>query len=89
MASIATYDIPSKHEELKKELFDLGYKAQIAGTNCELIYFPNTTVYHETKTPREARENVQTICVKLKIKLERCIATSWIGWAAICGEPFK
>lgn len=89
MASIVTYDIPSKHAELKKELFDLGYKDQIPGTNCKIIYFPNTTVYHETKTPLEARGDVKAICTKLKINLERCVATLWTGWSVICGEPFK
>ncbi len=89
MASIVTYDIPSKHAELKQELFDLGYQVQIPGTNCKVIYFPNTTVYHETKTPLEAREDLRSTCIKLKINLERSVATSWTGWAAFCGEPFK
>ena len=88
MAVIVTYDIDSKHTEFKQAMFKLGYKAQIPGTNCKIIYFPNTTLYHETKTALQAREDAQSIAKSLKIELERCIATVWDNWAAICGEPF-
>jgi hypothetical protein len=89
MASIVTYDVPEKHRDLKKALFALGYKDQIPGTTCEIIYFPNTTVYHSSKTPTEARDEVQAICKKIQINLERCIATTWSSWSAICGEDFN
>jgi hypothetical protein len=89
MAIIITYDIPTKHLEFKKAMFSLGYKDQIPGKECEIIYFPNTTLYHETKTAKEARNEAKRECEKLKVNLERCLATKWIGWAAICGEPFK
>jgi len=89
MASIVTYDIPSKHVEFKKEMFALGYKDQITGNVCKIIYFPNTTLYHPSKTPNTARVEVQSVSKKLNIELERCIATIWEDWSAICGEPFK
>jgi len=89
MASIVTYDVPEKHREVKKALFALDYKDQVAGVSCKIIYFPNTTVYHSTKTPKEARTDVQAICTKLEIDLERCVATIWDDWSAICGEDFK
>lgn len=91
MASIVTYDIPIKHVEFKKEMFALGYKDQIPGiNNCTVIYFPNTTLYHSTKSSVTIREDAGNVCKKLGIHLERCIATQWgPDWAAICGEPFK
>jgi hypothetical protein len=91
MAIIITYDIPSKHVEFKKEMFQLGYKDQIPGTtNCKIIYFPNTTLYHATKEAGVARDEAKGICKKLDIELERCVATQWgPNWAAVCGEPFK
>jgi len=90
MASIVTYDIPEKHRELKKILFELGYKDQIPGEKCKIIFFPNTTLYHPSKTPEQLREDVQAVCKRLSIHLERCIATPWgPAWAAICGEDFK
>lgn len=90
MASVVTYDIPSKHVDFKKLMFQLGYKDQIAGTICKVIYFPNSTLYHANKSAEEAREDSQSVANKLGITLERCIATQWgPNWAAICGEPFK
>ena len=67
----------------------MGYKDQIPGTNCKIIYFPNTTLYHPSKSALIAREEARTICIRLKIELERCIATIWDDWAAACGEPFN
>lgn len=90
MASIVTYDIPNKHKEVKAAMFKKGYKDQIPGTdNCTVIYFPNTTLYHATKTPSETRDEMRDVCKDLQVNLERCIATKWEGWAAICGEDFK
>lgn len=91
MAIIITYDIPSKHVEFKKAMFQLGYKDQIPGTtNCKVIYFPNTTLYHPTKEATASRDEAQSICNNLGIKLERCVATQWgPNWGAVCGEPFN
>lgn len=94
MATIITYDVPSKHSELKRALFKVGYKDEIPDTsgNCNngIIYCPNTTLYHSSKTPSEVRDELKYECEKLEIKLERCLATSWEpSWAAVCGEPFK
>lgn len=90
MGVVVTYDVPSKHVELKNELFKLGYKDQIPGIkNCKIIYFPNTTLYNESKTSEQAVSDLQNICQKLSIELERCVATIWDQWYAICGKPFK
>jgi len=89
MATIVAYDVPSKHDDLKKALFELEYKDRIPGSSCKVIYFPNTTLYHSTKTAEQAREDVKSACKRLSISLDRCVATKWIDWAAICGEPFK
>ncbi len=90
MATVITYDIPDKHVEFKKMMFELGYKDQIPVTqNCKVIYLPNTTLYHQLKSAEAARDDAKAICAKLRVKLERCIATQWgPNWAAICGEPF-
>ncbi len=88
MAIIVTYDIDSKHTEFKQAMFKMGYKAQIPGNTCKVIYFPNTTLYHATKTAKAARDEAQSVAKSLSIELERCIATEWTGWAVICGEPF-
>lgn len=89
MAVIVTYDVPSKHTELKDNLKEQGYLDQISGNTCKVIYFPNTTLYHETKTASEALRDVQAVCRDLEIKLERCVSTLWSNYSAICGEDFK
>jgi len=89
MAIIITYDVPSKHVELKAAMKKMGYVDQIPGETCKIIYFPNTILHHSSKTASEARDEVQEVCTKLGIELERCVATLWTGWSAICGEPFK
>lgn len=93
MAIIATYDVPSKHVELKKALFAKGYASIIlhrdsATSPVKQIYLPNTTVYHASKTAEEALDEIKAVCKALNIELERCVATMWQGWAAIYGEPF-
>ena len=91
MEIIITYDIPDKHVEFKKAMFELGYKDQIPGIkNCKIIYFPNTTLYHADKKPVTAHGDADSICKALNIELERCIATPWgPAWYASCGKPFK
>jgi len=88
MPIIITYDIPIKHHQLKAAMFRLGYEDRISGTSCKFIYFPETTLYHGIKTPDEARIDLLTECKKLTIPVERCVATKWIDWSALCGEPF-
>ena len=89
MSTIITYDIPTKHLEFKKLMHDLGYKGAIPGENCKIISLPNTTLYHQFKDGETARKDAQAICKKINVELERCIASKWTGWSAICGEPFK
>lgn len=94
MAIIVTYDVPTKHVELKKALFALGYTETIVNKDearaAQTIYLPNTTVYHKSKNATEGISDVKNACANLNLKLERCITTQ-LGpdWMAIYGEPFK
>lgn len=92
MAVITTYDVPSKHVELKNALFAKGYTDYVPhydqNGKAKKIYLPNTTVYHSTKTSKQATDDIEAICSQLRIKLERCVATIWKDWSAIWGEPF-
>jgi hypothetical protein len=90
MASIITYDVPSEHSAIKTAMFNKGYQDQIPGTeNCKIIYFPNTCLYHRSKTPEEARADLKAVCKEHSVTIERCVATIWDNWAAVCGESFK
>ncbi|WP_438947057.1 hypothetical protein [Sediminibacterium sp.] len=92
MAIIATYDVPSKHVELKKALFAKGYTETIPHIDAnrlpKKIYLPNTTVYHASKTSQQAKADIQASCSALNIKMERFVSTVWQSWDAIWGEPF-
>ena len=93
MPIIVTYDVPSRHVELKKLLFERGYTDKITHFHNGAyrdIYLPNTTVYHATKTSAQGREDLQTATTALQIKLERCVSTQWgPDWAVIFGVPFN
>lgn len=91
METIITYDISGKHVEFKNEMKKLGYQDKIkTDGNCKVIYLPNTTLYHPTKTPMETRDEAKSICDRLNVRFERCFATTWNrnNWAALCGDPF-
>lgn len=90
MPSIVTYDIPSRHRELKERMLGLGYKDSILDWNRQTVYLPNTTLYHESKTASQVRDDVQQECIKLSINLERCISSQFgPDWAGIYGTPFS
>jgi len=92
MPIIVTYDVPSRHVDLKKLLFARGYTDRITNFQSGVykdIHLPNTTVYHPTKSSTQGREDLQVCTTELQIRLERCIATQWgPDWAAIYGVPF-
>lgn len=89
MPIIITYDIPDKHVEFKNIMLQNNYKDRINGTKCEIISFPNTTLYHATKTTVDARNEAKQICRRLNITLIRCVTTPWGPKpAVVCGEPF-
>lgn len=90
MAIIITYDIPSKHREFKEKMFELGYVDSISNSDCGKVYFPNTTLYHASKTAANARDEARAITRSLGIKLVRCVSTQFgPNWAAVCGEAFN
>ncbi len=93
MGIVITYDVPSRHVDLKKSLFGKGYQDFIMHTDKGInrkIFLPNTTVYHPSRAAEQALADIKSSCASLGIKLERCIVTQWgPDWAAIWGEPFN
>lgn len=88
MGLIITYDVPTRHRELKQGLFQLGYADKFSH-NGKFVYLPNTTVYHPTKNPETACNDARALCNQLGIELERCIAVPMDGtWSAEWGKPF-
>ncbi|PKK36811.1 hypothetical protein BWI96_10600 [Siphonobacter sp. SORGH_AS_0500] len=89
MAIIVTYDITSKHVEFKKEMIKRGYAPTFVDHQNKTVYLPNTTLYHASRTPAQARDEVMNVAKIVVTELERCISTESSNWAAIYGEPFK
>lgn len=83
---ILTYDIDDEHIKFKKELKKLKYSDQIQGSKESKVNLPNTTMYHSSKTAKEAREDAKAVAKKLQVNLERCIAIEISTWAAIIGD---
>ena len=87
MATIITYDIPSKHREFKQKMFELGYKQVFKDAKGKDVNLPNTTLLHQTKSSENARDDAKQICFALKITLERCISSQFgPDWSGIYGE---
>ena len=84
MATIITYDLVNKHTEVKHAMFTLGYSDGFTNEGRK-VQLPNTTLYHTTKSPATAREDLKATCARLSSTLERCFATSvssdWASWS--------
>lgn len=69
------YDASDKNAEVKKALKDLEYLDwwRKASTNTH-ITFPDTTVWHNSKTVTAAVKDTEGICENLEIVLEKVTA---------------
>lgn len=81
MATIITYDLANKHTEVKEAMYGLGYSYRFAHEG-KWIVLPNTTLYHATKTPATARDELRAICSRMGATLERAFATEMHNWAS-------
>ena len=86
MSTIIVFETSSRQRELKRTLYLLGYKDRVVIQQCNLLYLPNFTLYHETNTPETCKNDVVAICKRLGIDLQRCIAAVFDGGSVICGE---
>ena len=88
MATIITYDLPSKHREVKAALFTLGYTETFLDGNRKTVYLPNTTLHHSYKTPAQALQDLRIACSNNYTRLLRCITTQLSSdWTGDYGEP--
>ncbi|WP_333575216.1 MULTISPECIES: hypothetical protein [Sphingobacterium] len=90
MATIITYDIPSKHREFKQKMFELGYKQVFKDAKGKDVNLPNTTLLHQTKSSENALNDATQTCFALNISLERCITCQFgPDWSGIYGVPLN
>lgn len=90
MAIVLTYDVNSRHTDIKNHLKTLGYTDTMRGTvdggtdavECDL---PNTTLYHPTRTKNQGKSDIDTTAAHFGAVVEKTVAfelalpTSWLG----------
>lgn len=83
---LITYDIESKHTEVKNSMKQLGFQDTVAG-QTGTVYLPNTTLWKANATPKEAIDNLRGLCDGLRVHLQRAIAMPFDNWYALHGDP--
>lgn len=81
---LISYDIKSKHNEVRQKLEDLGYADSFNFKNETITYnLPNTTFWHHNKSSNQAMLDLKAICSQLNINLEKAItvrASEFVGF---------
>jgi hypothetical protein len=85
MAVLLTYDVDSKHVEVKNRLIsNYGYAKTLRGARLNdnraaETDLPNTTVYHASKTASEATSDIINVTAALGVVLEKYVAFEVTG----------
>jgi len=78
MAVVLTYDIDRLHTAVKETLLSYGYQDSVPAVNTNnqrgIIKLPNTTLFHENRTIKNAYLDMQKVAIQYGVLLERCIA---------------
>jgi hypothetical protein len=87
MKILLSYDIRSKHEEVKIKLLELGYRATIKG-QTDLSNLPETTLFknEEDFTCDSAIDEIISVTNSMEVELLRAIVVEFQNWTAIIGE---
>lgn len=87
MNVILTYDLSGENYPVKTEMMKNGYQA-IFVYNGNTVNLPETTLFHPSKTPNQAIEEIQRVARDHGVRVTRAIATERDGtnWQAIAGE---
>ena len=79
-----SYDIDSKHVEVKNAMKNLSYHESWKNQNDPKSYvLPNTTLWHQSKSTDSAIADIKSICNRLSVKLEKTIAVIASDFAGI------
>jgi hypothetical protein len=87
MNVIITYDLTGAHGPVKTTMIENGYSKTFI-TNGVNINLPETTLFHRTKTPAQALEDLVKASNLHGVKVTRAIALERDGivWRAFPGE---
>lgn len=83
---LITYDIDSKHTEVRKSLIeDYDFEEKIVGNNGP-SFLPNTTLYKKSTTKQNALSTLKSVCKSKGANLKRAISLECSNWQALLGE---
>lgn len=71
---IISYDVDSKHFDIKSEMKKNGYSETWNYPNQQSHTLPNTTLWHSNKSTDGAIADIKSVCSRLNVKLEKAIA---------------
>jgi len=101
MDVLITYDIKSeffetKDTEVKDGMKELGYSDFFVTSTSDnppkktKYYLPNTTLWKNDTTPKQAKADLLSVARKVDAEVERLIALEFTDyWAAIPGKPYS
>lgn len=86
MAAVISYDVSSRHVEVKALMLQQGYfDSWIAeGVRYNL---PNTTLYNGNAEPAQALAAIKSVTQQLGVTLQRAMALTMTTWDGIPGWP--
>ncbi len=82
--AIVTYDVSSKHAEVKRAMRARGYLDSWTSEG-QTYYLPNTTLWKPDADAGTARAEIEAVAKQLQVRLERAVAVQHTPWSAIPG----
>jgi hypothetical protein len=79
--TVLTYDVNSKHVEVKDALKAKGYMATVSLNNTSYV-LPSTTVWMQNGTTSQAITDIKAVCNSLGVKLQYAVSVIATDWEA-------
>lgn len=71
---VVSYDVDQKHTTVKEEMLELGYYDNWNYGEGPIYQMPNTTLWHKSKSSNAAIRDIENICYKLGVTLDKAVA---------------
>lgn len=100
MGVLINYDLDGEHTPVKKAMYARGYQnyfehyITVSGRRVkETVYLPNTTLYHNNKTPEKSREDLLEVARLKNARTEHILAVPFdpvtTAWRGIIGDAWE
>ena len=90
MSVIVTYDVSGKQTEVKAAMLANGYQVHFKDKG-KTYNLPFTTLFHLTRTPEQAVQELEAVCREQRVELLHCLAVKiWRDtFAGTVGEAYR